>query len=59
VRTAANAQALPSLEQDEMFERPVTFQHGDGGTSLIKNWWLPVLAMLFILVFYQAAFLLL
>jgi hypothetical protein len=50
---------LPSLEQDEMFERPVTFQHGDGGTSLIKNWWLPVLAMLFILVFYQAAFLLL
>jgi uncharacterized protein with FMN-binding domain len=24
---------LPSLEQDYLFERPVTFQHGDGSTS--------------------------
>ncbi len=24
---------LPSAEQDYLFERPVTFQHGDGSTS--------------------------
>jgi hypothetical protein len=24
---------LPSQEQDYLFERPVTFQHGDGSTS--------------------------